>query len=256
MNVLSKIDKNEKSVAYIRWSLNERIQHWVLAASFILLVLTGFALKYPESWWVRPIAGIEWFFDLRGLVHRICGVVFLLLGIYHVGYMFGTARGRQLLAGLRPNLQDLRDVGQNLAYNFGLAKHPPQFSHFSYIEKIEYFALIWGAVIMGVTGLMLWFEGTTLKIFPKWALDLITVIHLYEAWLATLAIVVWHFYYVLFNPDVYPLNTSMLDGKITEKEQRDEYFLEWQAIQKALAEEELDGGESKVKEVAKPADKS
>lgn len=244
MTTLTKIVKNE-TTAYVRWSKNERIQHWTLAISFILLVITGFALKYPETWWVRPFAGVEWLFDLRGLVHRICGAVFLALGVYHTFYMFGTHRGRQLIAAFRPTLKDLRDVGRNMAYNLGLSKHPPQFSHFSYMEKAEYFALIWGAVIMGVTGLMLWFENITLRFFPKWVIDLATVIHLYEAWLATLAIVVWHFYYVIINPDVYPLNTSMVTGKLTEKEMRDEYFLEWEALQKGDEEEPVEKSESK-----------
>ncbi|MFQ5750527.1 MAG: formate dehydrogenase subunit gamma [bacterium] len=252
MNILTTFDKNKTS-SYIRWSVNERVQHWFMAVSFIILVLTGFGLKYPESWWVRPFAGIEWLFNLRGLLHRIAGGVFLVLGFYHVYYMIGTRRGRRLATAFRPRVQDLRDLGQNLAYNFGLSKHPPQFEHFSYMEKAEYLALIWGAVIMGVTGLMLWFEEMTLNFFPKWVIDLVTVIHLYEAWLATLAIVVWHFYYVIFNPDVYPINTSMIDGKITEKDFRHEYTSEWQKLQNVLKEGGQFGGrqETPVSEESK-----
>jgi formate dehydrogenase gamma subunit len=237
MNALTKIERNGPT-EYVRWAFNERVQHWSLAISFIFLAMTGFALKYPDSWWVRPISGVEWVFDLRGLVHRICGAVFLGLGVYHTLYMFGTRRGRMMISAFRPGLKDLRDAAQNISYNFGFSKHPPQFGHFSYMEKAEYLALIWGALIMGVTGLMLWFENFTLRFFPKWVIDLATVIHLYEAWLATLAIVVWHFYYVIVNPDIYPINTSMVNGKLTEKEMRDEYFLEWQALQKGDDEEE------------------
>ncbi|MFQ5605534.1 MAG: formate dehydrogenase subunit gamma [bacterium] len=238
MNVLTTYAGNDKK-AYVRWTLNERIQHWIMAASFILLVLTGFGLKYPEAWWVRPFAGIEWLFDLRGLLHRIAGAIFILLGFYHTWYMLGTRRGRSLTSAFLPKVQDLRDLSQNISYNLGLSKHPPKFGHFSYMEKAEYLALIWGAVVMGVTGLLLWFDGITLKFFSKWIIDLLTVIHLYEAWLATLAIVVWHFYYVILNPDIYPLNTSMVDGKITEKEFRDEYYLEWLAMQENSKEEPL-----------------
>ncbi|MCG8606191.1 cytochrome b/b6 domain-containing protein [bacterium] len=238
MKALTYLHKNEKDV-FVRWTLNERIQHWVLAVSFILLVLTGFGLKYPQAWWVRPLAGIEWLFDLRGLLHRIAGAIFILLGGYHVIYMLRTPRGQNLLRAFRPGLQDVRDLRQNLAYNFGLRPDRPQFGHFSYIEKAEYIALIWGAIIMGVTGIMLWFEGLTLLFFPKWVIDLLTVIHLYEAWLATLAIVVWHFYSVIINPDVYPLNTGMINGQITDKELRQEYTLEWKQLQEAANE---DGG--------------
>lgn len=226
------VQRNNDKGAFIRWTKNERVQHWVLAVSFIVLVFTGFALKYPDSWWFRPFSGIGWIFNFRGLIHRISGAIFLLLGFYHIYYMFSSRRGRLLTKAFLPNMKDLRDFLQNISYNFGFTKQPPQFGHFSYMEKTEYLALIWGAVIMGVTGLMLWFDEITLSFFPKWVMDLVTVIHLYEAWLAMLAIVVWHFYYVIFNPDMYPINTSMVNGKITEKEFRDEYFLEWQELQK------------------------
>jgi hypothetical protein len=38
-----------------------------------------------------------------------------------------------------------------------------------------------------------------------WALNLFTVVHYYEAILATLAILVWHMYFVVLDPTVYPL---------------------------------------------------
>ncbi len=234
MNELLTQTKSGEHGTFIRWTLNERVQHWILAISFILLVITGFALRYPDAWWVRPFTGIEWRFNLRGTIHRVAGGVFLTLGIYHIIWAMVTKRGRLLLKALKPRLKDYHDLRQNILYFFGKIKHSPRFEHFSYMEKIEYLALIWGAVIMGVTGLMLWFEELTLSIFPKWVIDLVTVIHFYEAWLATLAILVWHFYYVIFNPDVYPLNTSMIDGKITEKEMREEHFLEWQQLQKSF----------------------
>lgn len=240
MNFLTVQKDNDKRT-FIRWTTNERVQHWVLAVSFVVLVFTGFALKYPDSWWFRPFSGIGWVFNFRGLIHRISGAIFIILGFYHLYYMFGTRRGRRLAKAFLPYMKDLKDFAQNVSYNFGFRKQPPQFDHFSYMEKSEYFALIWGAVMMGVSGLLLWFDEITLSFFPRWVIDLMTVIHLYEAWLATLAIVVWHFYYVIFNPDVYPLNTSMFNGEITEKELRDEYFLEWQGLQK-----DADGGQSET----------
>ena len=77
----------------------------------------------------------------------------------------------------------------------------------SYIEKIEYWALIWCVMIMGVTGILLWFENITLKLFPLWVINLLTIIHYYEAVLATLAILVWHIYFVVLDPTIYPLKS-------------------------------------------------
>ena len=45
------------------------------------------------------------------------------------------------------------------------------------------------------------------------------MIHYYEAWLAFLAILIWHMYATVFNPKVYPMNPSWLTGKMPEKAQ-------------------------------------
>ncbi len=217
--------------AYVRWTANERFQHWVLAVSFILLVFTGFALKHPDAWWVRPFISVPWFADARSLLHRIFGGAFVLVGVYHVFYLLATARGRVLGKAFLPCRRDLSDFMQNLSYYLGIRKQPPTFGHFNYMEKAEYLALIWGGVIMIVSGFMLWFSSLTLMFFPRWVIDLVTVVHLYEAWLASLAIVVWHFYSVIFDPEIYPINTCMVDGRISEKDQREHHFDEWLELQ-------------------------
>ncbi|MBI4531990.1 MAG: cytochrome b/b6 domain-containing protein, partial [Candidatus Latescibacteria bacterium] len=208
---------------YLRWTLGERIQHWILAVSFITLAITGFALKYPEAFWVAPLIKNGQAMDWRGIVHRIAAVIFIALSLYHVGYIVFTRRGREQLKAMMWRRSDLREVRQMLLVNTGLEKEPPAFDRFTYTEKSEYWALIWGGIVMGVTGLLLWFENTAMTYLPKWLLDVATVVHLYEAWLATLAIVVWHFYAVIFNPQVYPLNWSMMTGWLTEKEMAEEH---------------------------------
>ena len=49
-------------------------------------------------------------------------------------------------------------------------------------------------------------------------MDVATVIHFYEAILATLAILIWHFYAVIFKPGVYPMNWAWLTGKAKKEE--------------------------------------
>jgi formate dehydrogenase gamma subunit len=226
---------------HVRWHGNERIQHWSLAISFALLVVTGFALKYPDVWWAREFVGFEWLFKLRGLLHRIAGAFFLVLSFYHLHYVIFTRRGRSLTRAFAIGMQDIRDIFANIFYYIGIKKSPPRFDHFNYMEKVEYYALVWGTIVMGVTGLMLWFDEWTLAFFPRWTVDLVTVIHLYEAWLATLAIIVWHLYFVIFNPDVYPVNKTMITGKISDEELRDEYFLEWRRLHAAPAGQNTSG---------------
>jgi len=226
---------------HVRWQAGERFQHWSLVVSFAVLVITGFALKYPEVWWVKGFVGFDWLFNVRGLVHRIAGTIFLVLSFYHLYYLIFTRRGRSLTRAFAIGSQDMRQIYYNMLYYSGLKKSPPRFEHFNYMEKMEYYALVWGTIVMGLTGLMLWFDETTLKYFPRWVIDLVTVIHLYEAWLATLAIIVWHIYFVVFNPDVYPVNLAMITGNISDEELRDEYYLEWERIHRSSEPKPPDG---------------
>jgi cytochrome b subunit of formate dehydrogenase len=114
---------------------------------------------------------------------------------------------------LWPRISDAREALENFAYNLGLRRERPRLSTHGYVEKAEYWAVVWGAVVMILTGLMLWANRFTLKWLPKSFSDLATAVHFYEAVLAGLAIIVWHFYSVIFDPDVYPMETAWLTGR-------------------------------------------
>jgi formate dehydrogenase gamma subunit len=222
---------------YLRWTKVERWQHWILAISFGVLAVSGFALKYPESWWAFPLVIMEEGFGGRGLLHRVAATAFLALSVFHLGYLGLTRRGREIFRAMLPILRDVRDARENFKYLLGRKVEPPAYDHFSYIEKLEYWALVWGTVVMSVTGLLLWFESVALSFLPLWAMDIMTAIHLYEAWLATLAIFVWHFYAVIFNPEVYPLNTSMVTGLMSEREMALEHGRELARLRKQTTQE-------------------
>lgn len=212
---------------YLRMNRRERLQHAALLVSFLTLVITGFMLRYPDSWWVIGLRSfIPMLFELRSWVHRVAGVVMVLAGVYHLYYVFFTAEGRGLIRDLAPKISDLTDAVAVLKYNLGISPDKPQFGRFSYIEKSEYWALVWGTIVMAVTGMVMWFDNTFLGMITKLGYDISRTVHFYEAWLATLAILVWHFYYVLFNPDTYPMNLTWLKGTITEQEMLEEHPLE------------------------------
>ncbi len=220
---------------FTRMTKSERVQHWGLLVSFTLLVLTGFMLKFPESWWVkaiREVGGVERVFELRSLVHRFSAGFLIFTAFVHMYYILLTDRGKQFIRDMVPKLKDARDVGEAFQYYFGFQNEKPKFDRFSYVEKAEYWALLWGTVVMVTTGLILWFDNLSLGLFTKRGLDAATLIHYYEAILASLAIVVWHLYFVIFNPDVYPMNLSWLFGTITGEEMLDEHPLEYERLQK------------------------
>ena len=199
-----------------RMNYNEIWQHTFLMISFVCLVLTGFALRFSDSWWVQWLFGWEGGFPFRGILHRVSAVVLMATTIWHVLYLF-TARGKQYLRDMLPTTNDVRQSIQLISYNLGIGKEKPQFGRFSYIEKAEYWALVWGTAIMAGTGLLLWFDNLAVTWVPKGFLDVMLVIHYYEAWLATLAILIWHMYSTVFNPSVYPMNPAWYTGKMPRR---------------------------------------
>ena len=216
----------------VRMTVNQRWQHLILLTSFIILVITGFALKFPDSWFAEALGMSE---KLRSIIHRIAGVVLMSAGIYHVFYLAVAREGRRLLRDLAPSPNDGFDVLRAMRYYLGLSDQKPTFGRFSYAEKAEYWALVWGTALMGVTGIMLWAKVWVGNLLARWTVDVATAIHYYEAILATLAIVIWHFYQVFFDPDVYPMNGAWLDGKMPVDLYREEHGLDTESLAEAEA---------------------
>lgn len=223
-----------------RMNLHFRIAHWLVVASFPVLVITGFALKFPESWWARPLLIWESSFAFRGLVHRVAGVVLLAALGYHVVHLLLVRRDRAILPQMLPGLEDARALLRMFAYNLGLADSPPTFSKFNYVEKIEYLAFLWGTALMAATGFTLWFNNFALRYFPKWFSDAATALHYYEAILATFSILIWHMYTVIFDPDVYPMDRAWLTGMASAdhlRHTRPAYYAELRRLQEQEAKQ-------------------
>ena len=236
-NILDFVRKSKRREPghrlYLRMSVGERVQHGTLLISFFLLVLTGFALRYPNAWWVIAIRGLSPIaFDVRGILHRIAAVALVGGGIYHLYYIFFVPRGKELLRDLLPVRRDVTDAVGILKFNLGFTNTKPKFGRFSYIEKSEYWALVWGTIVMAATGVILWFDNTFLGILTKYWWDVARAVHFYEAWLATLSILVWHFYFVIFDPDMYPINRSFWRGNLTEEEMEEAHPAELERIRR------------------------
>lgn len=207
----------------VRMNLLARIQHAGLALSFIYLVLTGFALKYPDSW-LGVIFGAseQW----RRFGHRAAAVVMIALSVFHVFFVIFTKDGRKFVKDMWPEKKDLFDVVVNLRHFMDSKSPRPDLKRFGYAEKAEYWALVWGTIVMAVTGIMLWAKMWVTNYLPRWVVDVATTVHLYEAILATLAIIIWHFYFVIFDPDIYPMNWAWFDGRVNRDHYREEHPLD------------------------------
>ena len=194
-----------------RMSVPFRFTHGLAALSFVILVITGFALKYPESWWATPLQA--WDNELRGIVHRVASVGLMGACVFHFVHIAVSARARSQMAAFLPKVADFREFAHRISYNLGRRAEPPAPVRVGYVEKLEYWAALWGTAITAVTGLILWFENFTLTWLPGWVPEAATVLHFLEAILATLAILVWHFYFVILDPAVYPMDATWLTGK-------------------------------------------
>jgi hypothetical protein len=217
------LDYLHKARVHVRWAQTQegelrltrwmRLQHLVNMVLFFVLAYTGFVHRFPDAFWSWPFRLFEAGGSIRGILHRVAGWLFIGLFLVHLSTLVGTVRGRQEMKALWLRWHDLRDALAMFAYNLGLRPQPPPHRRWTYIEKSEYWALIWGSVVMILTGVMLLFTETALRLWPKVWHDLAQVIHYYEALLATLAIVVWHFYWTIFDPREYPMNPAWLIGR-------------------------------------------
>jgi formate dehydrogenase subunit gamma len=200
-----------------RFTLSQRIEHAVQILSFSSLVFTGLVQKFNTNpaaeWIIHHLGGVEW---VR-VIHRSFGVVLIAESVFHVGVVGHALIIKRQKTRMIPTLQDARDLVQMLLYFVGLRAHRARFDRFDFRQKSEYWALVWGSVVMIATGLMMWFPiGTTTWLSGE-AIPAARAAHGSEGLLAFLAILVWHMYSAHLSPEVFPADTCIFTGKISEE---------------------------------------
>ena len=225
-------EKKKTLVMYPRFSLNIRIQHIILMVSTLILIITGLPIKFHELAWAKFFFSTVGGLQVGRILHRIGAVGLIGIAFYHLLFLALSSEGRGIFKELLPRVQDFKNLWIMLNYFLGRKREKAKFGKFTYVEKFDYWAVYWGMVIMVLSGLVLWFLGTALRIFPKFVADIAKEAHSDEALLATSAIIVWHFYNAHLNPEKFPMSKSWLTGKISEEEMEKEHFLEWVKVQK------------------------
>jgi formate dehydrogenase gamma subunit len=216
--LIDKSRRNKQLPSVQRFTGSMVYQHLIVTIAFIVLVVTGFALRYPQAWWVAILNFFGIFESARGVIHRVAAILLLYISVHHAIFLIMTRRGRIQLKNLLPVKEDITQIWQNLRYHLGMTPTRPQFGFYDYTEKAEYWALVWGTFIMAFTGFVLWFPTFFTSFLPAWIVKISETIHFYEAWLATLAIAVFHFFFVIFHPEQYPMSFTWLTGKISVNE--------------------------------------
>lgn len=211
---------------FIRFDFLQRIQHILFLVSFTLLAFTGLPQKFPLS----PIS--LWIFDLLGgiekarSIHHASAIVMVITSLVHVLEVLYRIIVLRSSISMIPWINDIRHVIDDVLYYIGVRKHKGYYGRYSYAEKMEYLALIWGTVVMALTGFMMWNPITTVAYMPGEAIPAAKAAHGGEAILAVLAIIIWHFY----NVHIKVFNKSMFTGKMNRHEMEHEHPAELAAI--------------------------
>jgi formate dehydrogenase gamma subunit len=221
---------------YLRWPLQYRIEHWVQMASFTILALTGLPQKFSEVGISKAFIGLLGGIDTVRVIHRTAATILMLAVVYHIGAIFYRLYVKHYRLSMLPTLDDARNAIQAFRYNLGLAKRYPQEGRYTFGEKMEYWAFVWGTIVMVITGFMLWNPIATTNFLPGQVIPAAKAAHGGEALLAVLAIIIWHMY----NVHIREFNRSMFRGTVGEKEMLEEHPLELADIKAGVAQRPID----------------
>ena len=224
-------EEARSDATFIRFSLSQRLQHILLMVSFTLLCLTGLPQRYSDADWARGLISVMGGLDTVRLVHHLSGIMLLFQGLYHIiesvwEFVLAGPRSTAML----PRARDVKDALGQTAYLVGIRKDKPRFGRYDFRHKLEYWSVVWGTLVMAVTGLILLFPVVATSYLPGVIVTASKVAHSYEALLAVLAIVLWHFYHAHLTDESFPMDTSIFSGRISAEKMRDHHPLEYERL--------------------------
>lgn len=209
--------------------------HMIIIASFLLLAATGLPIKFHFTGWARDLAFLFGGIDMARSLHRLAAIVTFGYAFVHAGHIVKRTLIKKeygLLWGWRsmvPRPEDFADLGRNVRYFLYLGPRPVM-GRWTYWEKFDYFAVFWGVVIIGLSGLVLWFPGFFTLFLPGWALNAAFVIHSDEALLATGFIFVFHFFHTHLRPEVFPMDPVIFTGSMPLEQFKEERPREYRRL--------------------------
>jgi formate dehydrogenase subunit gamma len=220
---------------FVRFNRIERAEHLLMLISFTALVVTGLPQKLNTAGASEVIVLALGGIDAVRIIHRVFAAVFVAESAFHVLYLASLFFAGRAPFSMIPTFKDARDLYGRMVYFVGRRPAPPAADRFDYREKFEYWGIVWGAALMIVTGLILVFPAQAALFFPGELVPAARDAHGGEALLAMLVIIIWHLYNAHLSPHVFPIDTSIFTGKISETRMREEHPLE---LERVLEKEE------------------
>lgn len=216
--------------SFLRFSLWQRIEHWLLVLSFAGLLATGLPQKYDDTEFSSWVIGVMGSVTTARFLHRVFACIFVIESLVHAGEIGGSILRRRFRPSMMITPQDFRDAFNMLLYSVGLTPRHPRFDRYDYKQKFEYWGIVFGALIMIATGTVLWFPTIVTRILPGQLVPAAKEMHSGEALLAMLVVLLWHFYDVILSPAVLPLDTAMITGRISRERMIREHPKEYERL--------------------------
>jgi formate dehydrogenase gamma subunit len=221
---------------YERFDLSQRIQHICLIVSFTTLALTGLPQLFVGAGWARGFMSILGGIDGVRRIHHLAATLLLFVFVFHFFNVFFDLLTRPE-ARMLPNLQDGKDAVQAFRYLLGKSPAGPQYDRWDFRQKLEYWALIWGTFLMGLTGLILMFPTVFAAFLPGVVIYAAKAAHGLEALLAIASIISWHMYNTHFAEGTGPVDATIFTGQISRERLAEEHPLEYQRLLEQQAAE-------------------
>lgn len=222
-----------------RFSFRDRFMHVLLIISFFTLVLTGFPIKYYDAPWAKILLNFWGGPAKAGMFHRAAAILLWGLFLYTcwlcVKFLFphGQKKGwlKRLFGpdSLCPNLKDLQDIAGMFRWFFHRGEMP-RFDRWTYWEKFDFFAVFWGMMAIGLSGLTLWFPELASYLLPGWVINMAAVVHSEEAFLAAIFIFTVHFFNNHLVPNKFPLERNIFTGSYPLTAMKSERPLEYERM--------------------------
>ena len=215
---------------FVRFTPAQRAQHAVAMVLFILLCVTGLPQKYFESGWAAPLLAALGGVDSARWVHRAAGLAFTAMLALHVGaLLLGVVHGTTPVS-MAPHRKDVTDALTTLRYYAGIGNTQARFDRFDYKQKFEYWGMILGSLVVAITGLILLYPIEITQWLPGALVPIAVVAHSNEGLLAFLTIITWHVFNACLTPEVFPVDTTIFTGRISEERMRHEHPLEYERL--------------------------
>jgi cytochrome b subunit of formate dehydrogenase len=218
--------------AYIvRFNLNQRIEHLLTMVVFTMLCLTGLPQKFYQAGWAHGLVDVFGGISTTRLIHRICGIILALSTVVHFSTNIAAILAKKATMSMVPVRRDFDDAFLQLRYYLGMTHQHPHYDRYDYKQKFEYWGLIFGNIIMVVTGFILYFPVQAANLIPGQVIPAAKVAHSNEGLMAFFVITIWHIFNAHLNPDVFPFDAGIFTGKISRERMLHEHPLELARIE-------------------------